>query len=103
MQFESGLTKFLADDPTIVVDLQDRIAAWTAATLQSINIGCAAGLFEKVIGVNGLEFKSSVKALPSAIQPEGITNTKALAARRLGAFFRDESLVQIQSKLRISL
>ncbi len=87
MQFGSGLAKFLANDPTLIVDLQERIAAWSDSTLRSINIGCASGLFVASAQNGELQLKSIAKTLPVEIQPEGTAQEKTLASRRLGAFF----------------
>ncbi len=101
MYFDSGLTKFLVDDPTIILNLQDRMIAFASTTLRSINIACASGLLEKVDSTVGISFRCKLQALPNAIQPDGIAKVTAQAARRLGAFFRDETALQLEAKLRI--
>lgn len=102
MLFDSGITKFLVDDPTVILNLQDRITAFAPTTLRSINIACAAGLLEKIDSAAGISFRCKLQSLPNPIQPNGIAKVTALAARRLGAFFRDETPLQLEAKLRIS-
>jgi len=102
MFFDSGLAKFLVDDPTLILNLQDRMAAFAPTTLRSLNIACAARLLEKVDTPAGLSFRCKSQSLPNSIQPNGIARVTALAARRLGAFFRDETALQLEAKLRIS-
>ena len=102
MQFESGLPKLLADDPLLIVRLQERMVALAPVTLKSINVACASGLLGKT-DADVMSFTCKLKTLPPSIQPEGIANAVTLAARRLGAFFRVESLLRLQALLRISL
>ena len=103
MQFESGLAKLLDEAPTVRVDLQRRVAAFSALTLASINVACAAGLLQRMPSVTAPVFVTRIPRLPGELVPKGPSAVLGLAARRLGAFFRDETVLQVETKLGIVL
>ncbi len=103
MRFESGLAKFLIEHPIVKVELQERLAAFSALSLSSLNIACAAGLLERMPAIARPLFITRAKNLPGEIRLQGAPAVIALAARRLGAFFRDETLFQIEAKLGVIL
>lgn len=103
MQFDSGLAKLLIEFPTIRFDLQRRIAAFSALSLSSLNLACAAGLLRRMPLVAAPVFMTMATKLPPQVIAKGTPAVMKLAARRLGAFFRDETLFQIEAKLGIIL
>lgn len=103
MQFDSGLTKAIVDNPSIRVGLQRRIVSLSPLTLTSINIACASGLLQRVAAPGVPAFSRGLKRLPREVEPEGTARDIATAARRLGAFFARESIIQMQMKLGIML
>jgi hypothetical protein len=103
MRFDSGLTKALVDFPMMRAGLQERIASMAPLTFSSINLACAASLLRRETNAGAIAFETVITRLPADIAPEGIPRDMASAARRLGAFFADASLVQIQMQLGIFL
>ncbi|WP_345772317.1 three component ABC system middle component [Azospirillum baldaniorum] len=103
MRFDSGLAKAILDTPTMRAGLQERIIAFAPLTLSSLNIACAAGLLRRSTRTSQIAFQTAVSRLPTEIAPEGVVRDMANAAKRLGAFFADESVVQLQMELGIRL
>lgn len=103
MQFDSGLAKLVVEYPTMKFELQRRIAAFSALSLSSLNVACAVGLLQQMPLVTGPVFVTKIARLPEQVRAKGTPAVMSLAARRLGAFFRDETLFQIEAQLGIVL
>jgi hypothetical protein len=103
MHFDSGLAKFLEEAPTVRADLQRRVAEFSSFTLSSINVACASGLLRRMPLVTTPTFVTRLPNLPAQVVAKGTPATLSLAARRLGAFFRDETVFQMETKLGIVL
>jgi hypothetical protein len=103
MRFESGLAKVLADCPTFAFNLTQRIREFAPVSLAAINLACAGGLLQRVPLTDSISFATSARTLPGSVRSDGVPGAIALAARRLGAFFREETPLQIEAKLGILL
>lgn len=102
MQFDSGITKAVAERPDIVAGLQQRLEARAANTLAALQVAASSGLLQREGGPGFPSYRALGMSLPLPIRhAEGRTSHIYAAARRLGAFFAAERLATLSRQLMI--
>lgn len=102
MNFDSGLLKAVSDRPDIIAGLQYRMESYARDSFAALQVGTSAGLLLREGGTDFPAFRAQGLNLPTALRDaEGHVNEIFLAAKRLGAWFANESLEAIRYRLRV--
>jgi hypothetical protein len=100
MNFDSGLLKAVSDRPDIVAGLQYRMESYARETFVALQVGTASGLLLREGGSEFPAFRALGMDLPLSLRDgSGHVNEIFLAAKRLGAWFGNETLEAIQRRL----
>jgi hypothetical protein len=102
MQFDSGLTKAIAEQPDIVAAIQPRLEENALPALKSLQMAVSANLLSRERGDGFPVFRALGTVLPSILR-NGEANVPRLygSAKRLGAWFGAEGTEAIQRHLRV--
>ncbi|MFZ6677263.1 three component ABC system middle component [Undibacterium sp. Tian12W] len=97
-QASTPLHAVLSDSPLIKVDFQDRISAFSAATLQGLNLGCASGLLERKFDRDVPCLTTTFDRWPQKSKPVTAPAEMLNAIDRLANWFKDASTAELYSQ-----
>ena len=93
MNFESGFSKALIDQPEISIGLQARLRSTAVPALQTLNFACAAGLLRREEGAGIPFFRPEGTTLPSGFKDARYSVRDMIAAaRRLGRWIASDGV-----------
>lgn len=100
MNFDSRFLKVVAERPDLLGGLQSRVAGAFGASLKALQLGVAAGLFQRDGGEGFPTFRALGGAdLPAALRDASHLGEMIATAKRLGAWFALEPFEIIQRQL----
>ncbi|MET4257543.1 hypothetical protein ABIC09_002484 [Bradyrhizobium sp. S3.12.5] len=102
MNFDSRFLKMIAERPDLLGGLQSRIEQAYVASLKALQLGVAAGIFQRDGGGGFPTFRALGGGdLPPPLRNPSGSSDMIAAARRLGAWFALEPFEVIQRQLGI--
>lgn len=93
--FSTPLHAVLSDCPLIKSHFQQRMAAFTAVSLQGVNLACATGLLKKTDFNNRPSIATTFKAWPKGSKPVSVPKDMLRTTDRLATWFKDIPTAQL--------